>query len=208
MRWCRASSRSASCVIRRCLPRCHRLAAVAERATLPRLHFDEHDRLAVARDDVHFSTTSAVAPRKNCVPSPFELGAREIFAGFPKSDAGLRHAHGQQTSRRNATAITQSTKNSNSLATSRSRDLRRRRVRSTSVSASSKIRTAVSACSRVSTSGGEKRTAFFPAPEHQQSAVERRRDDRVALGRSRAPWSADRAPARRRSSARARARRR
>ena len=37
-------------------------------------------------------------------------------------------------------------------------------VASTSVSASSKILTAMSACSRVSTSGGENRTAFLPAP--------------------------------------------
>ena len=83
-----------------------------------------------------------------------------------------------------------------------------RRAFSTSVSASSKIRTAVSACSRVSTSGGEKRIEFFPAPSTSSPRCERRVDDRVALLGRALLGRDDRARARRQSSARGRARRR
>ena len=66
-----------------------RVGAAAERAILPRLHFDEHDRLAVARDDVDFATTPPVAPGNNCVPAAFELAAREIFPMFSEGLARL-----------------------------------------------------------------------------------------------------------------------
>src|SRR2546422_320815 len=59
--------------------------------TLARFHFDEHQRRAVARDDVNFSTSSPVAPGKYCVPSARELRAREIFAGFSKGHASMGH---------------------------------------------------------------------------------------------------------------------
>ena len=69
-----------------------RVRTVAIVPPVPCLHFHKHDRLAIARDAIQFSAAPAVAPGNNCVPALLELHAREIFAGFPKSDAGLRHA--------------------------------------------------------------------------------------------------------------------
>jgi len=60
-----------------------RFGRIAERASPARLHFHEHQRRAVARDDVDFATPATVPPRNNCVPPAFELVTREIFAGFP-----------------------------------------------------------------------------------------------------------------------------
>src|SRR3954468_15864910 len=68
-----------------------RFGGLSELVTLARLDLDEHDHLAVARDDVNFSTPRAVAPGKYCVPATGQLFAREILAGFSKGDAGLRH---------------------------------------------------------------------------------------------------------------------
>jgi hypothetical protein len=68
------------------------------------LHFDEDKRLAVARDDVQFSTASSVSARDNCVPSPFELTARQIFTGFAERDA--RPAHCGAGKRKNAATRT------------------------------------------------------------------------------------------------------
>jgi len=62
------------------LERGDRFYSGAERATIPRLHFDEHNRRPVPRDDVQFAAACAVAPGKNCVPPAFELAAGEIFA--------------------------------------------------------------------------------------------------------------------------------
>src|SRR5918911_968683 len=59
-----------------------RLGRVAEPVAVARLHFHEYQRRAVARDDVDFSTAPAVPPGKYCVPAPFELATREIFASF------------------------------------------------------------------------------------------------------------------------------
>jgi hypothetical protein len=69
-----------------------RFCRVPERAAVARLDLDEHQRRAVARDDVQFATTPAVAPRNYCVPASLELLAREIFARFSKLLA--RDCHG------------------------------------------------------------------------------------------------------------------
>jgi hypothetical protein len=73
------------------LERGDRFSRPAERVTVARLHFDEHQRRAVARDDVDFSTAPAVPPGKYCVPAPFELATREIFASFSELRARQRH---------------------------------------------------------------------------------------------------------------------
>src|SRR5262249_14162347 len=67
------------------------LPAVAERVAVTSLDFDEDDRIAVARDDVNFSTAPAVAPGKNCPPALLERLTREIFAQFSEADPVLRH---------------------------------------------------------------------------------------------------------------------
>src|SRR5471032_3404226 len=64
---------------------------LAEPPAVARLDLDEHQRGAVTRDDVNFSTTPAVAPGNNGVPARLELRAREIFTGFSKGDTSLRH---------------------------------------------------------------------------------------------------------------------
>src|SRR6185503_11156526 len=73
------------------LERGDRFGRLPELATVPRLHFDEHQRRAVSRDDVQFSTAPPVAPRNYCVPAPLQLAAREIFAGFPEYLPGACH---------------------------------------------------------------------------------------------------------------------
>lgn len=64
------------------------LAAGAEVVPIPRLHFDEHNGLAVARDNIDLATAPAVATGKNSVPSSLELATREIFSGFPQLLSG------------------------------------------------------------------------------------------------------------------------
>ena len=66
-----------------------RLRRVSELAAVPRLHFHEHRRLAIASDDVNFSKASSVAAIKNCVPQACELGAREIFTVFSEDLTGI-----------------------------------------------------------------------------------------------------------------------
>src|SRR5258706_11757842 len=78
------------------LARRDRLARLSECPALPRLHFHEHHRLAVAGDDVQFSTAAAVAPGNNCVPAALQLLTGQIFAGFSKRHAMLRHASRHQ----------------------------------------------------------------------------------------------------------------
>src|SRR5581483_10484271 len=79
------------------LERRHRVVAVAEFVAVARLHLDEDDRRAVARDDVQFSPAATVAAGKNCVPAAFELGDGEIFAQFSKARTGVGHGDaGQQ----------------------------------------------------------------------------------------------------------------
>ena len=68
-----------------------RLYCGAERTAMARLHFHEHDRPAVARDDVQFSTALAVPPREDCVPAALQFPAREIFACFSKRHTMARH---------------------------------------------------------------------------------------------------------------------
>ena len=58
-----------------------RFGSGAERTAVSRLHFHEHQRRAVARDDVQFATAAAVTPGENCVPAALELPAR---VGFPR----------------------------------------------------------------------------------------------------------------------------
>src|SRR5262249_48618205 len=148
-----------------------RIGGLAELVTVARLDLDEDDRPAVARDDVNFSTTRAVAPGKYCVPATRQLLAREIFAGFSKGNAGLRHDPHSSARQRPQSESPRALRRLLREAQGESHGVLVEpcgcrgyfRDDSTSVSASSKIRTAVSASSRVRTSGGEKRTAFFPA---------------------------------------------
>ena len=77
--------------MRRRLSRCTASAAVAEAMPVPRLHLHKHRRLAIARDDVQFSTAAPIAPGNNCVPAALQFPAREIFADFPSSDSSVRH---------------------------------------------------------------------------------------------------------------------
>src|SRR5919202_1195206 len=74
------------------LQRGDRLGRLAEGAAVARLHFDEHERRTIARDDVNFSTLPAVPSGKYCVPATLELATCEIFARFPELLARLRHA--------------------------------------------------------------------------------------------------------------------
>src|SRR6185295_9720542 len=121
------------------LPRRDRVNRFPEVPPFPRLDLDEHRRLPVAGDDVDLPCGPPVAPRKDFVAARFELAAGQVFTVVAKGDACVGHiARGQQTS---------------SLP-----------YLPTSVSDSSRIRIATSACARVSTSGGEKRIEFFPAP--------------------------------------------
>ena len=50
---------------------------------------------SVARNDVQFSTTYAVAPGDYCVPAAFQFAARQIFAALAHRDSRLRHARPQ-----------------------------------------------------------------------------------------------------------------
>src|SRR5581483_1594427 len=70
----------------------HGLGREAEGVAVAGLDLDEHDRHAVARDEVQFSPTAAVAAGKNCVPAALELADREIFAHF--SEVGALSGHG------------------------------------------------------------------------------------------------------------------
>src|SRR5581483_10403619 len=74
------------------LQRGNRLGALAERAAVPRLHFDEHDRGSVAGDDVDFASACAVPSCKYCVPAPLQLAAGELLAVFAQDYTGLCHA--------------------------------------------------------------------------------------------------------------------
>ena len=68
-----------------------RLCSIAELPAFARLDFDEHQRRAVARDDVYFGTAVPVAPGKNFIPSPRQLRAREILADLTETLPRLRH---------------------------------------------------------------------------------------------------------------------
>src|SRR3989442_11688312 len=74
------------------LPGRYGFARLAEFAALARFDLDEHDRRSVARDDVQFSTPTAVPPVKNFVPAPFQLTTREIFACFSEGASFAGHA--------------------------------------------------------------------------------------------------------------------
>ena len=65
----------------------YRFGGVAERLTVTRFHFNEHQCRSVAGDNVQFATAAPVTPRNNYVPASLELAAREILAGFPERNA-------------------------------------------------------------------------------------------------------------------------
>ena len=67
------------------LPRRHGFAAVAECTIFPGLHFHEHDRLSVARDDVQFSAAAPVASRKNDVPRRSSSAHARSSPDFPSA---------------------------------------------------------------------------------------------------------------------------
>src|SRR5580700_1354176 len=60
------------------LPEVDRLRRVAEGVAPPRLHLHEHDRVAVARDDIQFAAPASVAAGNDCVPPALQLATREI----------------------------------------------------------------------------------------------------------------------------------
>ena len=62
----------------------HRFHPGAKLAPFARLDLDEDDGLAIARDDVQFSTATPISTGKNCVPATLQLLAGEIFAQFPQ----------------------------------------------------------------------------------------------------------------------------
>ena len=127
-RW-RSRYSLASCAIRRCFATVTASAAVAEPPARARLHFDEHQHRAVARDDVQFSTADAKAAGNNCVPAALELAAREIFAAFPQRDPRLGHATGADANRRPPRHLTGPPATSRRCTTSASTACRRRRPR-------------------------------------------------------------------------------
>ena len=90
-----------------------------------------------------------------------------------------RHSHA--TSRQRTAERAEHRRETYSLRVSAISAVSFRSSSSTSVNASSKILIAVSASARVSTSGGEKRIAFLPAPSTSRPRVERGGDDGVAL---------------------------
>jgi hypothetical protein len=68
------------------------LGRAPEPTARPRLHLDKHQHPAVARDDIQFSAADAKPAGNNCVPTAFELPARQIFPAFPQDDSRLGHA--------------------------------------------------------------------------------------------------------------------
>mgnify|MGYP006110399623 CR=1 FL=1 len=61
----------------------------------PRLDFDEHQRPRSAGNDVDLTTPSAVATRKNRVPTTRQLVARELLPQFPERLPSIC-THGQE----------------------------------------------------------------------------------------------------------------
>src|SRR5262249_10123071 len=147
------------------LVRGDRFTRLSKRTSFPRLHFHEHHRLAVPGDDVQFSTAAAVTPGNNCVPAPLEFFTSQIFAGISERDACVCHeTHARARVQPPLSAESAEDAKDNFISASFARSAVHLRGPSTSVSASPKICTAVLACALVSTSGGEKRIAFLPAP--------------------------------------------
>ena len=67
------------------LARRHRPERAAETAGRPRLDLDEHEHVAIPRDDVDFATTGPEPARKNGVPAAAQLSTSEIFP-LPSQD--------------------------------------------------------------------------------------------------------------------------
>src|SRR5262245_37840458 len=61
----------------------HGLLGIAKIATVARLHFDEHEVFAVARNDVQFAVRGAVTPCDNGISAALQLFAREGFTFQP-----------------------------------------------------------------------------------------------------------------------------
>ena len=62
------------------LARRHRPERAAEAAGRSRLDLDEHEHVAIPRDDVDFATTGPEPARKNGVPAAAQLSTSEIFS--------------------------------------------------------------------------------------------------------------------------------
>ena len=74
-----------------------RFGRLAECVAVTRLHFDEHQRRSIARNDVQFATATPKAARNNYVPTALQLATREIFAGFSESNAMTRHGRQERS---------------------------------------------------------------------------------------------------------------
>jgi hypothetical protein len=60
-------------------PRRHAFGRAAVSSRPSRFHFDEHDGVAVLRDDVNFSKPRAIPACKNCIASPLQLAHGKVF---------------------------------------------------------------------------------------------------------------------------------
>ena len=65
---------------------------IAEIATAPGLHFDEHDAGPLAGDQVDLAEPGAVAPREDAVAAGFESAAGGVFAVDPERLPRVGHA--------------------------------------------------------------------------------------------------------------------
>jgi hypothetical protein len=61
------------------------LVRTAAAMMLPRFDLDEHQIRTIARNDVDFAEASAVAARKNCVPSALQRTDGQGFSTFAES---------------------------------------------------------------------------------------------------------------------------
>src|SRR5262245_58134839 len=84
----------------------HGFRRVPELPARTRLHLDEHQHGAVARDDVQFSTADPKTPGNNRVPAARQLLAREILAAFPERNAPVVHLDASQMQECDRTACT------------------------------------------------------------------------------------------------------
>ena len=66
-------------------------AAAAVFLARPRLHLDEYQRPAGARDDVDFAVPRTISSFKNCVPPAGQFITGEIFPNFPEGLTAIRH---------------------------------------------------------------------------------------------------------------------
>ena len=158
----------------------HRLLRIAKTATLPRLDLDEHQVVAVARDDVELAVRGAVTPRRAWrIRGVRARRTRGLRRYLPNVQPRLGHADRSRQGRCHRGRGSSSMMPHRGVGLGPGQHQRRRQAQRVAAGA-----------------------------EHQQAALEALVHQPIALLRSRAPWSADRAPARCRSSAPCRARRR